>query len=112
MLIMKMGFIGEKLGSFLGSKLGGLAGGALGGFTGTGADEGSRIGGTLGGNLLGKLIPFKKGGRVKRTGPILAHKGEFVLPAGVKPTKQQMSKVMKKKRSKKMRKHKGCSCSK
>ena len=111
MLFMKMGFIGQKLGSFLGSKLGGLAGGALGGFTGTGADEGSRIGGTLGGNLLGKLIPFKKGGRVKRTGPILAHKGEFVLPAGVKPTKQQMSKVMKK-RSKKTRKHKGCSCSK
>jgi hypothetical protein len=102
-----MGFFGQKLGSFLGSKLGSLAGGAFGGFTGTGADEGERIGGTIGGNLLGKLIPFKKGGRVKKTGPILAHKGEFVLPAGVRPTKQQLSRVMKK-RSKKSRK--GCSC--
>lgn len=104
----KMGLIGRTIGNFLGSKLGGLAGGALGGITGTGADEGGRIGGTIGGNLLSKLIPFKKGGRVKKTGPILAHKGEYVLPAGVKPTKMQMSRVMKK-RSKK-RSKKGCSC--
>jgi hypothetical protein len=97
-----MGFIGRQIGSLLGSKIGGLAGGAFGGITGTGADEGSRIGETIGGNLLEKLIPFKKGGRVKKTGPILAHKGEFVLPAGVKPTKQQLKKVMKKK--------KGCKC--
>lgn len=98
-----MGFIGQQIGNFLGSKIGGLAGGAFGGITGTGAEEGSQIGGTIGGNLLGKLIPFKKGGRVKRTGPILAHKGEFVLPAGVRPTKQQLKKVMKKKK-------KGCKC--
>jgi|PlaIllAssembly_1097288.scaffolds.fasta_scaffold70756_2 hypothetical protein len=107
MFFTLMGLIGEKIGNFIGSKLGGLAGGAFGGFTGTGSEEGGRIGGILGGNLLGKLIPFKKGGRVKKTGPILAHKGEFVLPAGVKPTKQQLHKVMKK-RSKKSKK--GCSC--
>ncbi len=103
-----MGFLGKQLGSLLGSKIGGLAGGAFGGFTGTGAEEGGRIGGTIGGNLLEKLIPFKKGGRVKRTGPILAHKGEFVLPAGVRPTKKQLKRVM----AKRSRKHKGCSCSK
>jgi len=106
-----MGVIGRQIGNFLGGKLGSLAGGALGGITGTGSDEGERIGGTIGGNLLDKLIPFKKGGRVKRTGPILAHKGEFVLPAGVKPTKQQLSQVMKK-RSKKMCKKKSCKCRK
>jgi len=113
-----MGFIGRTIGNFLGSKIGGLAGGALGGVTGTGADEGGRIGGSLGGNLLDKLIPFKKGGRVKKTGPILAHKGEFVLPAGVKPTKMQMARVMKKRGMKRSMKRsmkggmkkKGCGC--
>jgi hypothetical protein len=38
---------------------------------------------------------FKKGGKVKKTGPIMAHKGEYVLPASVKPTKKQVSKVSK-----------------
>jgi hypothetical protein len=43
-----------------------------------------------------KNLPgFKKGGKVKKTGPIMAHKGEYVLPASVKPTKKQMSKVSK-----------------
>jgi hypothetical protein len=42
-----------------------------------------------------KLPEFKKGGKVKKTGPIMAHKGEYVLPASVKPTKKQMSKVSK-----------------
>jgi hypothetical protein len=43
-----------------------------------------------------KNIPqFKKGGKVKKTGPIMAHKGEYVLPASVKPTKKQVSKVSK-----------------
>jgi hypothetical protein len=42
---------------------------------------------------------FKKGGRVKKTGKAMLHKGEFVLPVGVKPTKAQIKKVaMRKKR--------------
>jgi hypothetical protein len=41
------------------------------------------------------MLPFKKGGRVKKTGPALVHKGEFVLPASVKPTKSQLAKVAK-----------------
>ena len=49
------------------------------------------------GSALGSLAPFKKGGRVKKTGPIYAHKGEFVLPVGVAPTKAQKAKVAKKK---------------
>lgn len=105
-----MGVIGKQIGSWLGRGIGNLAGGAFGGITGTGADEGGNIGDTIGGNFLGRLIPFKKGGKVKRTGPILAHKGEFVLPAGVKPTKAQLSKVMKKRGMK--RKGKRCGCKK
>jgi len=42
-----------------------------------------------------RLPEFKKGGKVKKTGPIMAHKGEYVLPASVKPTKKQVSKVSK-----------------
>lgn len=55
---------------------------------------------------LSSLIKFKKGGRVKRTGKALVHKGEFVLPRGVAPTKSQKSKVAKlhKKRKGKKRK--------
>jgi hypothetical protein len=48
-----------------------------------------------------KSLPeFKKGGKVKKTGPIMAHKGEYVLPASVKPTKKQMSRVSKMKKRK------------
>ena len=36
---------------------------------------------------------FKTGGRVKRTGKALVHKNEYVLPAGVEPTKAQKKKV-------------------
>jgi hypothetical protein len=42
---------------------------------------------------LGSLVPFKNGGRVKKTGPALVHKNEFILPAGIKPTKQQKKAV-------------------
>ena len=38
---------------------------------------------------------FKTGGRVKRTGLAKVHKGEFVLPKEVKPTKAQKAKVAK-----------------
>ena len=49
------------------------------------------------GAALGGLAPFKKGGPIKRTGPIYAHKGEYILPKGVPPTKAQKAKVAKKK---------------
>jgi hypothetical protein len=42
------------------------------------------------------LVPFKLGGKVNKTGPIYAHKGEFVLPPGVKPTTHQIMCVRKK----------------
>lgn len=47
---------------------------------------------------LGSSMIFKKGGRVKKTGVALVHKGEFVLPVGVKPTKAQLKKVAKKRK--------------
>lgn len=54
--------------------------------------DGGELGATLGG-----LTGFKNGGRVKRTGKALLHKNEYVLPAGVPPTKAQRAKVAKKK---------------
>ena len=53
-------------------------------------------GGELG-SALGGLTGFKNGGRVKRTGKALIHKGEWVLPVGVPPTKSQKAKIAKKK---------------
>lgn len=97
MSINKMGVIGRKLGQFIGRGLGNFAGQKLGKFTGIGAEKGGNIGEDIGGDVLGHLIPFKKGGRVKKTGPILAHKGEFILPKGVAPTKTQKARVFKKK---------------
>jgi len=100
------------------SGIGAAAGGGLGGSIGSSAaraiarlvkgdertahDIGGAIGsalGTLGGGVAGMIAPtFKKGGRVKKTGLVLAHKGEFVLPVGVPPTKMQVQKVMKRMR--------------
>ena len=51
-------------------------------------------GGELGA-ALGSLAPFKKGGRVPRTGKALIHKGEYILPVGVAPTKAQKKAVAK-----------------
>ena len=99
-----MGKIGRKLGAALGRSLGHFAGQNLGKFTGINDKEGGKIGEDIGGDILEKLIPFKKGGRVKKTGPILAHKGEFVLPAGVAPTKSQKAAVAKKKKTGRKRK--------
>lgn len=101
-----MGFVGRTVGRAVGRGLGSLAGNALGKVTGIGSRRGGDIGEEIGGDLLSKLIPFKKGGKVKRTGPILAHKGEYVLPVGVKPTKTQLKKVAKKRSKKRMTKHK------
>ena len=87
-----MGFLSNLLGQGLG-----YLGGGLFGDSGTGA----KIGGAL-----GNLLPFKKGGRVPQTHsgqvPALLHSGEYVLPAGVKPTKAQMKKVADGKKKRKM----------
>jgi len=77
------------LGKLFGSGIGSLIGGK----------KGSAIGEEIGGGI-GDLVPFKKGGRVMKTGAILAHKNEFVLPAGVKPTKAQRMAVAKGKKRK------------
>lgn len=76
----------------IGSSLGGLLG-----------NIGSAIlpipginGGDLG-TFLGGLFGFKHGGRVLKTGKALVHKGEYVLPVGVKPTKAQKAAVAKRK---------------
>lgn len=53
------------------------------------------------GSSIGSLLPFKKGGRIKKNGKIYAHKGEFILPKGVKPTTHQLRIVRKKHRKKK-----------
>jgi hypothetical protein len=88
-----MGKTGRLLGDALGQALGYYAGSKLGKFTGIGADEGGKRGAEIAGTALEHLIPFKKGGRVRKTGPALVHKGEFILPKGVAPTTQQKRKV-------------------
>lgn len=50
------------------------------------------------GERLGDLIPFKKGGPVKKTTRALLHKGEYVLPAGVRPTAKQRKMVAKRRK--------------
>lgn len=91
-----MGKIGRSLGQALGKAIGGAAGQGLGKFTGMGQEEGQKVGHNIGGDILDFLIPFKKGGKVKKTTKALLHKGEFVLPKGVKPTKAQLKAVKKK----------------
>lgn len=90
-----MGKTGRKLGEALGKAIGGFAGKELGKFTGMGQAEGAKKGEDIGGDFLDFLIPFKKGGKVKKKMPALLHKGEFVLPARVKPTKAQIKAVKK-----------------
>jgi phage tail tape-measure protein len=81
--------VGGRLGSAAGGALGDAAGKLLGKFTGIGGKEGKAIGQKIGGNL-GKLLPFKLGGKINKDGPIYAHHGEFILPAGVHPDKHQL----------------------
>jgi len=102
-----MGAIGRQIGNKLGRFIGSFAGKHLGGVTGTGEKEGGDIGESLAGNFLEKLIPFKKGGRIRKTGPAYLHKGEFILPRGVRPTKTQKKRVAKKHKKPKMKKCKG-----
>jgi hypothetical protein len=90
---------GEKLSTYTlrahGSEKGKTLG-SIGKFLGFGdqVDKLTQAGANLG-EAAGKLLPFKKGGRVKRTGKALVHKGEFILPKGVSPTKSQIKKVRK-----------------
>jgi hypothetical protein len=88
-----------KFGGFVGRRAGGFAGHHAGlrlkKYTGVGEKRGREIGEAVGEILGEALIPFKKGGRVKFKGAILAHKGEFVLPKGVKPTTHQIKLVRK-----------------
>ena len=61
--------------------------------------------GKMWGNLLGVkgvkgVNGYKTGGTVKKTELALVHKNEFVLPAGVKPTKEQKAQIRKLKQKK------------
>lgn len=75
-----MGVFGKLIGGAVGSAGGAALGRRLGGKTG--AKIGGQIG-KIGGTIAGGLVPFKKGGMVKKTGPIYAHKGELVVPANM-----------------------------
>lgn len=73
-----MGLIGGGIGGVIGGGLGEAVGHSFGG------KVGGKIGGGVGkilGSAAGALLPFKKGGKVKKTGPALLHKGELVVPA-------------------------------
>lgn len=96
MLPIKMGAIARTFLPLLGSAIGKSAGRKLGKFTGIHEQEGGRIGRNVA-TSVANLIPYKKGGRVKKTGKILVHKGEFMLPKHVKPTKKQVAAVRKRK---------------
>lgn len=95
MHIQYMGVVGRFIGEHLGRGIGRLAGKHLGRHTGIGEEQGGDIGKTIGSNILGQLIPFKKGGKVKKTGAALVHKGEFILPKGVRPSTHQIALVRK-----------------
>jgi hypothetical protein len=90
-----MGAIGKFLGHHAGGAFGFYSGKGLKRWTGVDENRGREIGEQVGSILGDALIPFKKGGKVKFTGAVLAHKGEFVLPKGVKPTKSQLKRVKK-----------------
>jgi uncharacterized protein YcfJ len=91
-----MGIFGNIVGKSLGKVAGGIAGGLIGGKKGR--KIGASLGGELGGVAGATLTPYKKGGKVPKTGAALLHKGEYVLPAGVAPTKAQKKAVAKGKR--------------
>ena len=71
-----MGFIGSELGS----EIGGITGKYIGGRFFKDKNTGERIG-KLVGKIGGSYLPFKNGGYVKKTGLILAHKNELVIPS-------------------------------
>ena len=51
--------------------------------------------------IVEQLTKLEKGGDVKKTGAVIVHKGEYMLPKGVKPTKAQRKAVAKGKAMKK-----------
>jgi len=78
-----MGLIGAGIGSYGGAGLGEILGKSLDKKLGSGniAQEAGKNIGRIGGGALGALLPFRAGGKVKKTGPALLHKGEIVIPA-------------------------------
>ena len=65
-------------------------------FSGSGSLEGLKIGGGFSASLdkaSASGTGYKTGGCVKKTEKCLVHKGEYVLPVGVKPTKTQKEQV-------------------
>jgi hypothetical protein len=87
-----MGAIGKAVGKFVGGFVGREGSNALLG------RKHRKCGGELGeaaGEKLGELSPFKKGGRVRKTGKAVVHKGEYILPRGVAPTARQKRMVAK-----------------
>lgn len=89
-----MGHIGKKVLGYLGQKAGEWAGRKFGKYTGIGQGRGGSAGMKIG-EVLGDLVPYKRGGRIKRTGKILAHKGEYLLPRKVRPSSKQIKAVRK-----------------
>jgi len=81
---------------------GSLGGSALGKAIGGDGELGDVLG-TLGG-FAGTFLPFKEGGYVPYDTKAILHKGEYVLTAGVKPTKAQRKAIKKgKQKAKKKR---------
>ena len=54
----------------------------------------------LAGPVINELMKLEEGGPVNKTQMALVHKGEFMLPKGVKPTPAQRRAVAKKKLTK------------
>lgn len=74
-----MGVIGQTVGSYGGAALGEFLAKKVGGVKY--ADAGKNIGRVVGSEVGSALVPFKMGGRVKKTGPALVHRGELIIPA-------------------------------
>lgn len=84
-----VGAAGAAAGGYAGGKLGKAIGGRKGKIVGRVA--GSIIGGhfgAAGGMLIPVIGSFKKGGKVKRTGAYILHKGEHVVPVRKKKRKR------------------------
>jgi hypothetical protein len=99
----KKGGFGSDIINYGVPALTGAIGGAVGSLAGgVGGVAGSAIGSKLGKEFLtpklNKIAGYKTGGKVPQTGLALIHKGEYVLPAGVAPTKTQIEAVARKKR--------------
>ena len=54
----------------------------------------------LAGPVINQLMKLEEGGPVNKTQMALVHKGEYMLPKGVKPTTAQRRAVVKKKMTK------------